>query len=115
MSWLTGQGMRTRLLPPDTDWLQVLPQSHVDLVFLGVSEPGLQGLRFLQQLRLADPTVPVIVLSTRASTSDLVTALAVGAEDYLPWPCPLPELLARSRAVLRRTAPAPPPTTSGLS
>ncbi len=105
VSSLNASGMQARLVPGSTDWIEQGQPAEADLLLLLVSEPGLGGLRSLQRLAHCVPTLPVIVLSAAPCTNDLVTALAIGAEDYLPWLCPLTELLARIQAVLRRTSP----------
>jgi two-component system response regulator CpxR len=82
-----------------------------DLVILDVMLPVLDGFAVLQQLRRRKP-VPVIMLTARVQQPDRIQGLDAGADDYLPKPFDPDELLARIRAVLRRTesraeAPAP--------
>jgi two-component system alkaline phosphatase synthesis response regulator PhoP len=79
-----------------------------DLVLLDINLPKKNGLEVLQELRLSDNLVPVIVLSARDTETDKVAALRLGADDYVTKPFALAELLARIDAVLRRTAPAAP-------
>lgn len=74
----------------------------VDLVLLDVMLPGASGLDILRTLR-ARSTVPVIVVSARNEEADRVLGLELGADDYVVKPFGRPELLARVRAVLRRT------------
>ena len=73
----------------------------VDLVLLDLDLRKLSGLDVLRKLR-AESTVPVIVLSARASEVDRVLALELGADDCIPKPCSLSELVSRVRALLRR-------------
>ncbi len=74
-----------------------------DLVILDVMMPGLDGFEILHQLRRRNAT-PVIMLTARTAQADRVAGLEAGADDYLPKPFGPEELLARIRAVLRRTS-----------
>jgi two-component system KDP operon response regulator KdpE len=79
--------------------------SHLpDLVILDLAMPGIDGLTVCRELREWSK-VPIIVLSVRDGQEDKITALDLGADDYLTKPFSLDELLARMRAVLRRVAP----------
>jgi DNA-binding response OmpR family regulator len=73
-----------------------------DLVLLDLGLPGLDGLDVARELRRASP-VPIIMLTARGSETDRVLGLELGADDYLVKPFSPRELLARVRAVLRRT------------
>jgi two-component system response regulator CpxR len=77
-----------------------------DLILLDVMLPELDGFELLRQVRRRSE-VPVIVLSARRAQSDQITGLDAGADDYLPKPFGADELLARIRAVLRRSGRAP--------
>lgn len=74
-----------------------------DLAVVDIGLPGLDGLTFIRQLRTGDNPIPVLVLSARASMEDMVKGLDVGADDYLGKPFRLPELVARIRALIRRS------------
>lgn len=76
-----------------------------DLLLLDINMPGEDGLSFAAEIR-ARMTTPIIMLSGKGSMVDRVVGLEVGADDYLPKPFELRELLARVRAVLRRARPA---------
>jgi two-component system response regulator CpxR len=76
-----------------------------DLVILDVMLPGLDGFAVLKQLRRR-MAAPVIMLTARVQQHDRIEGLNAGADDYLPKPFDPDELLARVRAVLRRTEPA---------
>jgi len=78
-----------------------------NLIVLDVMLPVMEGFEVLRQIRKNTPT-PVIMLTARASHSDRVKGLELGADDYLPKPFAPEELLARIRAVLRRTDKASP-------
>ena len=75
-----------------------------DLVVLDVMLPGLDGFAVCQRLR-AGNAVPILMLTARDAVSDRVTGLDSGADDYLTKPFAFEELLARIRALLRRTRP----------
>jgi DNA-binding response OmpR family regulator len=74
-----------------------------DLAIVDIGLPGLDGLSFIRQLRSGDNPIPVLVLSARASMEDTVKGLDVGADDYMCKPFRLPELVARIRALIRRS------------
>jgi two-component system response regulator MprA len=74
-----------------------------DAVVLDVMMPRLDGLATCRALRAAGDDVPVLMLTARDEVSDRVAGLDAGADDYLPKPFALEELLARLRALLRRT------------
>ena len=76
------------------------------LVILDLLLPGLRGLEVLQQLR-SNSTIPVLILTARGEDVDRVVGLELGADDYLPKPFNSRELMARVRAILRRTRPNP--------
>ena len=75
-----------------------------DLVVLDLMMPGIDGLEVCRQLR-ATGTVPILMLTARSGTADRVRGLDTGADDYLVKPFAYAELLARVRALLRRTPP----------
>ncbi|HEY0306605.1 MAG TPA: response regulator transcription factor [Acidobacteriaceae bacterium] len=78
-----------------------------DLVILDMNMPKMDGMEFLRQIRPSYPQLPVLVLTARNSTEDLVRALDSGADDFLIKPFSFLELLARIRSLLRRqSAPA---------
>jgi two-component system response regulator MprA len=76
----------------------------VDAVILDVLMPGIDGLEVCRRLRSDANAVPVLMLTARAEVDSRVAGLDAGADDYLPKPFALAELLARLRALLRRTA-----------
>jgi DNA-binding response OmpR family regulator len=75
-----------------------------DIVLLDVMLPGIDGFEVCRRIR-AKHDVPVVMLTARGEDSDRVTGLDIGADDYVPKPFNPRELLARMRAVLRRTQP----------
>jgi two-component system response regulator MprA len=89
---------------------QALEQARAhrpDLVVLDLMMPGVDGLEVCRQLR-ANGNLPILMLTARSGTADRVRGLDTGADDYLVKPFAYAELLARVRALLRRT---PPPAT----
>ena len=80
--------------------------NSVDALLLDVSMPRLDGLETCRRLRSEGNSVPVLMLTARDEVSDRVAGLDAGADDYVVKPFALEELLARLRALLRRTAPA---------
>ncbi len=85
--------------------LAAVAASGPDLILLDVSMPGRDGFETLQEFRRTT-SVPVIMLTARAEEIDRVIGLTVGADDYVTKPFSPRELVARIRAVLRRSAPA---------
>ena len=87
-----------------------------DIIILDLNLPKLDGVSVLHQVRLKKPSLPVLVLTQRTKVEDRVQCLDTGADDYLPKPFEPRELLARLRAILRRsraTAPGEKPLTFG--
>jgi len=76
--------------------------SDYDAIVLDVGLPKLNGFEVLKEIRQTQST-PVLMLTARGDDIDRILGLEIGADDYLPKPCNLRELLARIRAVLRRT------------
>ena len=74
-----------------------------DALLLDVLMPGLDGLEVCRRLRRSGSRLPVLMLTARAEVSDRVSGLDAGADDYLAKPFALQELLARLRALLRRS------------
>ncbi len=82
--------------------LDLLPDADVDLIVLDLGLPGIGGQDVIERVR-AWSEVPIIVLSVREGQDDKVAAFEAGADDYVTKPFGMPELLARMRAVRRRT------------
>src|SRR3954447_13065271 len=89
-----------------TDALQILHQQWVDMVILDVMLPRVDGFEICRRVRETN-RVPIIMLSARGSTEDRVRGLLDGADDYLPKPCEPAELLARVKALFRRSQAQP--------
>ncbi len=85
--------------------LAALANATFDVVLLDVMLPGIDGFEVCRQIR-AKHDVPVVMLTARGDDADRIVGLEIGADDYVPKPFNPRELLARVRAVLRRTRPA---------
>src|SRR5207302_4491659 len=83
--------------------LELLATSGPDAVILDVLMPGLDGLEVCRRIRRAGNRVPVLMLTARDEVENRVAGLDAGADDYVTKPFALEELLARVRALLRRT------------
>jgi two-component system OmpR family response regulator len=83
--------------------LDLVGQVRPDLVVLDVMMPGMDGFSVVRQLRGNGVQVPVLFLTARDATEDRVTGLTLGGDDYVTKPFSLEEVVARIRAVLRRT------------
>jgi two-component system response regulator MprA len=84
--------------------LESVTASRPDAMVLDVMMPRLDGLEVCRRLRSTGDDLPILVLTARDAVSDRVSGLDAGADDYLPKPFALEELLARLRALLRRAA-----------
>jgi two-component system alkaline phosphatase synthesis response regulator PhoP len=84
--------------------LQLARQAKPDLIVLDLMLPGIDGLDVCRELR-RESRVPIIMLTARGEEVDRVVGLELGADDYVPKPFSIRELLARIKAVLRRSQP----------
>lgn len=82
--------------------LPQLEQHRYDAVVLDIMLPNISGLDLLQQIRKTND-IPVLMLTARGEDMDRILGLELGADDYLPKPCNPRELVARLKAILRRT------------
>jgi len=114
---LERAGFRTTVAEDGETGLLRVQESNPDLVLLDVMLPGQSGIEVLRQIR-AEPTtqdLPVLLLTARSTETDKLLGFEQGADDYLTKPFSPRELVARIRALLRRSqaAPAAPCTTIG--
>lgn len=85
--------------------LELARERRPDLVILDIMMPGLDGLEVCRRLRQVDEKLPILMLTARDGTSDEVSGLEMGADDYIVKPFVFDVLLARVRALLRRAEP----------
>ena len=100
---LTARGYEVLTAPTGEVALSVIAEDQPDLVLLDLGLPGIEGREVIERLR-AWSELPVIVISVRESQEDKVAALDAGADDFVTKPFGMKELLARMRAVRRRSA-----------
>ena len=103
--YFSRAGWRAHLTESGDDALASVRRNPVDLVVLDVMLPGLSGLEVCRALR-ADKTtaaIPIIMLTARAEESDRIIGLEIGADDYISKPFSPNELVARVRALMRRS------------
>jgi two-component system alkaline phosphatase synthesis response regulator PhoP len=88
--------------------LQLARQQRPDLVLLDLMLPGMEGLEVCRRLKAERDTagIPIIMLTAKGEEADIVAGLEIGADDYVPKPFSMRLLLARIKAVLRRTSAA---------
>ena len=98
---LRRAGFRVMTAADGTAGLARFRAERPDLVLLDLMLPGLDGLEVARQIR-RDSTTPIVMLTARSDTLDVVVGLEAGADDYVRKPFELPELVARVRAALRR-------------
>ena len=95
--------MREREIDGEEGWFKGDTEDY-DAVVLDLGLPSLDGLTILKRWRANGRTMPVLILTARGSWSERVDGIDSGADDYLPKPFHMEELLARLRAILRRAA-----------
>ena len=100
---LTAEGYEPSYCADGAATIDVFHQSEPDLVLLDLMLPGLDGVEICRHIR-EESDVPVIMLTARTDTQDVVAGLEAGADDYVTKPFKSKELLARVRTRLRRTS-----------
>jgi two-component system OmpR family response regulator len=101
--YLSSEGYRVSIAHDGGGMRRAIAQSPVDLVILDLMLPGEDGLTLARGLR-EESSVGIIILTGRGETVDRIIGLEMGADDYLPKPFHLRELLARVKSVLRRVS-----------
>jgi DNA-binding response OmpR family regulator len=100
---LQVEGFKTISAADGEEGLKIVRESKPDLVVLDVMMPKKDGLQTCRELRNGGNSVPLILLTARSAEVDRVLGLELGADDYLAKPFSMPELMARIKALLRRT------------
>ncbi len=101
---LAFEGYDTELAADGVAALEQVDAHHPDVIVLDVLMPRMDGLTTARRLRATGVTTPILMLTARDTVGDRVTGLDAGADDYLVKPFELDELLARLRALLRRSS-----------
>jgi two-component system, OmpR family, alkaline phosphatase synthesis response regulator PhoP len=117
---LDQAGLSARIVGDGKQALDLIGREHPDLIILDLMLPGMDGLEVCKRLRSNPMTqqIPIVMLTARATEVDRIVGLELGADDYIPKPFSARELVARVKAVLRRTtaptAPRDTPLTMGM-
>ena len=100
-------GFQAKGFPDSTGFWQAMTEEKPELILLDIMLPGEDGITVLKRLRAASATanIPVIMATAKGSEFDKVIGLDTGADDYLVKPFGMMEMVARIKAVMRRTAP----------
>jgi two-component system OmpR family response regulator len=100
---LRYEGFEVRVAATGRSALSAAQEAPPDLIVLDVMLPDLDGLEVTRRLRLDGIKVPILFLTARDSIDDKLAGLAIGGDDYVTKPFSLAEVVARTRAILRRT------------
>lgn len=103
IDYLSLEGFEAKSAQNGLDGLTMLANDDFDLIVLDVMMPGMSGTETLTKIREKYKT-PVLMLTARGDPVDRILGLELGADDYVPKPCTPRELVARMRAILRRTS-----------
>ena len=104
-TYLTQEGFEVTAVMDGASAVKEASLHEYALIVLDVMMPGMNGIEALSRIRM-NSSVPVLMLTARGDDIDRIMGLEMGADDYVPKPCLPRELVARIRAILRRTAPA---------
>ena len=102
---LIAEGYNVSTAMNGTEGLQMALQNNTDLLILDIMLPGMNGFEICKKVKIDKPLLPVIMLTARGSEMDTIAGLDYGADDYITKPFSLSELLARIRAIIRRSYP----------
>lgn len=100
---LNGAGIEVDLVSRGDEAVEVFRNSQPDLVLLDIMLPGLDGIEVCREIRKHSTRVPIVMLTAKSDTHDIVKGLEAGADDYMVKPFKPSELVARIRTRLRRT------------
>lgn len=103
--FLTAEGFKVTQAHDGVTGVEKALGGNIDAVVLDIMMPGQSGLETLRQIR-QHSLLPVLMLTAKGDDVDRIVGLELGADDYIPKPCNPRELVARLRAVLRRSAPS---------
>lgn len=101
---LNGAGIEVDLVSRGDEVMDVFRNNPPDLVLLDLMLPGLDGIEVCRQIRAFSVRVPIVMLTAKGDTYDVVLGLEAGADDYMVKPFKPAELVARIRTRLRRTS-----------
>ncbi len=99
---LVFNGYAVRGVPEGSEGLRAALENPCDLVMLDVMLPGLDGLSICREIRRRKPNQAVVMITAKGAEDDIVAGFKAGADDYIPKPFSLRELMVRVEAVLRR-------------
>lgn len=104
-AYLQASGFETKILSDGMDAAQIAEEEQFDLVLLDLMLPGKSGYQVCREIR-DKVDIPILMVTARTESVDKVRGLGLGADDYISKPFSLREVIARVKAVLRRTATA---------
>jgi DNA-binding response OmpR family regulator len=99
---LKDLGAEVQLASDGNVGLSLAQKKRFDLIILDLMLPGIDGLEICRRLRGSDNNTPILMLTAKSAELDRVVGLEMGADDYLPKPFSVRELVARAKAILRR-------------
>lgn len=100
---LNGAGIEVDLVSRGDEAVEAFRNNQPDLVLLDIMLPGLDGIEICREIRKQSMKVPIVMLTAKSDTNDIVKGLEAGADDYMVKPFKPSELVARIRTRLRRT------------
>ena len=101
---LSLQGYEVMIAPDGVSAIQQWKAWQPDLIVLDIMLPGIDGLSVLQNIRLEDEQIPILILSAKSDSEDIVKGLSLGVDDYLSKPFNLEEFLLRIKRLLKRSS-----------
>lgn len=104
---LKSHGMAIDVVNNGTDADSILQHADITAMILDIGLPGIDGFEVVRRLRARGSHLPVLLLTARDAIQDRVHGLELGADDYLVKPFATPELIARIKALIRRSSPKP--------
>jgi len=102
---LTQAGFQVSVVNDGLAATALLADCQPNLVVLDLMLPGLDGYQVFAEIKKKDPDIPVIMLTAKRATDDVIRGLELGADDYIKKPFEMAELIARIRGLLRKSAP----------